>query len=150
MEWREEVTAMSTVITRWREGGLAPFDWSSLAWLPMFSPMIKIEDFMEGDRYVVKAELPGVDPAKDVKVTYLDGALRLVVSRTEEQKDAARSEFHYGTFSRTIMLPVGAKESTIEATYDAGILRIAVEIGEPAPAVKAIPIQVTVGNGTKH
>jgi len=141
---------MSTVITRWREGGLTPFDWSSLAWFPLFSPMIKVEEYMEGDRYVVKAELPGVDPVKDVKVSYLDGALRLVVSRTEEHKEATRSEFHYGTFSRTIVLPAGAKESTIEATYDAGILKIAVEIGEPAPAGKSIPIQVTVGNGKKH
>ena len=141
---------MSTVITRWRESGLAPFDWSSLAWLPMFSPTIKVEDYLEGNRYVVRAELPGVDPAKDVKVTYSDGALRLVVSRTEEHKDAARSEFHYGTFTRTVVLPPGAKESTIEATYDAGILKIAVEIGEPLAAGKAIPIQVTVGNGKKH
>jgi HSP20 family protein len=147
---REEVTAMSTVITRWRDAGLAPFDWSGLGWFPPFAHAIKVEDFVEEGRYVVRAELPGVDPVKDVKVVYHDGALRLVVSRAEEHKDAARSEFHYGTFARTIVLPAGAKENTIVATYDAGILQIVVEIGEPAPAGRVIPIQAAVGNGKKH
>jgi HSP20 family protein len=142
---------MSTVITRWREGGLAPFDWSSLAWLPMFTPTIRVEDYLEGDRYVIKAELPGVDPVKDVKITYLDGALRLAVSRTEEHKETARSEFHYGTFTRTVMLPAGAMEDTIEATYEAGILHITMKIGEPAPVGKPIPVHVVVtANGKKH
>jgi HSP20 family protein len=142
---------MSTVITRWREGGLAPFDWSSLAWLPMFHPTIRVEDYLENELYVIKAELPGMDPEKDVKITYLDGALRLTVSRTEEHKEAARSEFHYGTFTRTIMLPAGVMENTIEATYEAGILRITMQIGEPTPIGKPIPVHVMVAtNGKKH
>lgn len=142
---------MSTVMTRWREAGLAPFEWSNLAWLPMFGPTIRVEDYLEGDKYVIKAELPGVDPVKDVKIMYLDGALRLTVTRTEEHKEAARSEFHYGTFTRTVMLPAGAKENTIVATYDAGILQITVEIGAPAAAGKSIPVQIAAaGNGKKH
>jgi HSP20 family protein len=142
---------MSTVITRWREGGLVPFDLASLAWLPMFAPSIRVEDYVEGDRYVIRAELPGIDPTKDVKIMYLDGTLRLAVSRTEEHKQTARSEFHYGSFARTIVLPAGAKEDTIEATYEAGILKIVVEIGKPEPAGKPIPVQIVVAaNGKKH
>ena len=51
---------------------------------------------------MVRAELPGIDPVKDVDITYTDGVLRLAVTRTEEHKDKRRSEFRYGTFQRTI------------------------------------------------
>jgi HSP20 family protein len=137
---------MST-ITRFRGGALAPFDWSSLSWLPLFAPIIRIEEFLEGGRYVVRAELPGIDPAKDVKISYADGVLKLEVERTESRKDRMHSEFHYGSFSRTVALPAGAKEDTIAASYTDGILAITVEVAEPAAVVKPIPIKI--GNGKK-
>jgi HSP20 family protein len=137
---------MST-ITRFRGGQLAPFDWSSLSWFPLLAPTIRIEDFVEGGRYVVRAELPGIDPAKDVKITYTDGVLKLEVERAESHKDRVHSEFHYGSFARLLTLPPGAKEDTIAAVYKDGILEITVLIGEPAPVTKTIP--VSVGNGKK-
>ncbi|MBX6354690.1 MAG: Hsp20/alpha crystallin family protein [Micromonosporaceae bacterium] len=137
---------MST-ITRFRGGALAPFDWSSLSWFPLFAPAIRVEDYLEGDRYVVRAELPGIDPAKDVTISYSGGALKLEVERAESRKDRMHSEFHYGSFTRVLSLPSGAKEDTIAATYKDGILEITVQVAEPAPAVKTIP--VAVGNGTK-
>ena len=66
---------------------------------------MRVEHYVEGDRYVIRAELPGIDPAKDVKIAHLDGALRLAVSRTEKHKETVRSEFHSGSFARTIALP---------------------------------------------
>lgn len=35
--------------------------------------LLRLEDEMEDGRYVVRAEIPGVDPAKDVDVTVRDG-----------------------------------------------------------------------------
>ena len=105
---------MTTVMTRWREGGLAPFDWTNLSWFPLLAPSIRIEDYVEADRYVVKAELPGIDPAKDVKITYLEGALRLEVTRTEQHKEPVRTEFHYGTFVRTVTLPAAVVTALAE------------------------------------
>jgi HSP20 family protein len=125
---------------RFRGGALAPFGWSDLSWLPFLEPPIKIEDYLEDDRYVIRAELPGVDPAKDVEITYVDGALRLAVTRIEERKEKGRSEFHYGAFHRTVVLPAGAKEDTIAATYANGILTITVLVGEPTALGKQIPI----------
>jgi HSP20 family protein len=92
-----------------------------------------------------RAELPGVDPAKDVEVTAEDGYLRVVVTRKEESKEPGRSEFRYGTFHRTVALPPGAREDTIAATYVEGILEITMKIGEPKPIGKHIPI--AIGNG---
>lgn len=137
---------MST-LTRFR-GGATPFDWvNSLSLFPFLTPGIRIEDYLEGDSYVVRAELPGVDPAKDVTVTYTDGELRLHVVRTTEHQDKTRSEFHYGSFYRSVPLPAGAKEDTITAGYVDGILTIKVLIGEVETTGKTIPI--TVGTAKK-
>jgi len=125
---------------RIRGGALAPFGWSDLSWLPFLEPTIKVEDYFEDDRYVVRAELPGIDPVKDVEITYVDGTLRLSVVRSEEHKEKGRSEFHYGSFRRTILLPVGAREDTIAAKYQNGILEIMVLVGEPVAVGKQIPI----------
>jgi HSP20 family protein len=137
---------MST-ITRLRGGALTPFDWPSLSWFPLFAPTIRVEDYLEGDRYVVRAELPGIDPAKDVKISYAGGELKLEVERVESRKDRLHSEFHYGSFSRVLALPAGAKEDTISAEYKDGILEITVQVAEPAPVAKTIPI--AVGNGKR-
>jgi HSP20 family protein len=133
---------MATAMARWRTGALTPFEWTNLSWFPLFAPSIRIEDFVDGDNYVVRAELPGVEPTKDVEITFVDGALRLHVVRTEEHKDHARSEFHYGSFFRSIPLPAGAIEEKITARYTDGILEITVPIGTPAPTGKPIPIEV--------
>jgi HSP20 family protein len=132
--------------TRLRAGGLAPFNWSDLSWLPFLEPSIRIEDYIDDDRYVVRAELPGVDPVKDVDVTYADGVLRPSVVRGEEHREkSGRTEFHYGSFHRTIPLPEGAKADTITAKYANGILEITMLVGEPTVVGKHIPI--SVGNG---
>lgn len=132
--------------TRLRAGGLAPFSWSDLSWLPFLEPGIRIENYVEDDRYVVRAEIPGVDPVKDVEVTYADGALRLSVVRGEEHREkSGRTEFRYGSFHRTIPLPDGARADTIAARYANGILEITVLVGEPAASGKHIPI--SIGNG---
>jgi HSP20 family protein len=128
------------LMTRSRGGAVAPFGWSDLSWLPFLEPSIRIEDYLEDDRYVVRAELPGIDPTKDVEITYVDGMLRLSVTRGEERREKGRSEFHYGSFHRTILLPAGAKEDTIAATYHNGLLEITVLIGEPNAIGKHIPI----------
>jgi HSP20 family protein len=130
-----------TTVARFRSGTLAPFDWLGLSWPPFLAANIRTEEYIEDDTYVLRAELPGIDPAKDVRITYVDGALRLEVTRTEEQRDKLHSEFHYGAFFRTIPLPTGAKEKTIAAVYDKGILEITVEIGEPKPAEHVIPVR---------
>ena len=138
---------MST-ITKPRGAAMTPLEWfSSLPLLPFLPPGIRVEDYLDGDTYIIRAELPGIDPAKDATVTYADGALRLHVTRTAEHKEQTRSEFHYGSFDRVIPLPSGAKEDTITAIYASGILTIKVLVGEADAGGKVIPI--TVGTTKK-
>jgi HSP20 family protein len=94
--------------------------------------LIRVEEFTDGDTEVVRAELPGIDPAKDVEVTVTDGMLSLRVERRAESREKAgdtyRSEFRYGAMHRTMPLPSGAKQDELTATYADGILEIRVPV----------------------
>jgi HSP20 family protein len=144
---------MATTMARVRPG-LVPFDWAGMSWFPLFAPSIKVEDFIADETYVVRAELPGIDPTNDVEVTCVDRALRLHVVRSDERKNKAHSEFHYGSFFRSIPLPVGADEENISARYADGILEVTVPIVAAAPAGRTIPVHVGEAtkpvNGKKH
>lgn len=99
------------------------------------APSIRIEQFQEGSTLVVRAEVPGIDPDKDVDVSVSEGMLNITVERRESSehkvKGGYRSEFRYGTSVRSISLPPGAKEEDITATYKDGVL----EVRAPAPEV---------------
>jgi len=127
--------------------GLVPFDWSPQSWRQLVPSSVRIEESIEGPTYVLRAEAPGVDPAKDVTVVYHDGALRLEIRRADVREDKTRTEFHYGTYGRTISLPDGVDEESIKASYHDGILEITATLTEPDDAYRTIPVAV---EPTKH
>jgi HSP20 family protein len=96
---------------------------------------IRIETHAEGNTYVVRAELPGIDPAKDVEVTVTDGVLTMHAQRTEQQTERHHSEFRYGSYSRSVRLPEGAKAEKVTAAYQAGVLTVSIPMDKPAKAV---------------
>ena len=81
---------------------------------------------------MIRAEIPGIDPEKDVKVTVEDNTLVIAAERTEEKSDKTRSEFQYGSFRRAMTLPTGAKVDDIKASYADGILTVTIGIGAEA------------------
>lgn len=125
------------------------FDWFSSGWPAIAewphdgARALRIEDRLETDRYVVRAEIPGVDPDKDVEITVDDGVLTISAESREEVKEEGRSEFHYGSFLRRVSLPPGAKEDELEARYEDGILEVTVPVG--ATKAKRHTIAVTRG-----
>ena len=121
------------------------FDWLEDFPRPTFRPFsevqpIRVEDYEEEGRYVMRAELPGIDPDKDVEITVEDGMLTLRAERREETKDKHRSEFRYGMFSRTVRLPRNADPDDIKATYNNGVLTISVGMKEQKEESKRIAI----------
>ncbi|MFZ2176372.1 MAG: Hsp20/alpha crystallin family protein [Rhodococcus sp. (in: high G+C Gram-positive bacteria)] len=118
--------------------------WGSMIGLRPFhdTHVIRVEDRIENGRYTLRAEVPDVDPEKDIEITVRDGQLTIKAERTEKHTEEGRSEFSYGSFVRSMTLPPGADEDDIEATYDRGILTVSVAVGEPAAAEKHIEIKV--------
>lgn len=125
------------------------FDWFESGW-PMVADWrrdgghaLRIEDRLEDDRYVVRAEIPGIDPDKDVEITVSDGVLTISAERREEISEKGRSEFHYGSLIRRVALPTGAVEEKVLARYQDGILEVTV----PIETVHVEPHTVPVARG---
>ena len=128
--------------SRWPElshwlGGFP--SWPALQ--PMFGgQLIRLEDGMNDGRYEIRAELPGIDPAKDVDVTARDGVLTIRAQRSENRESNGRSEFSYGSFVRSVTLPPGSNERDLNVTYRDGILTVSVGLQQAAPAEKHISV----------
>jgi HSP20 family protein len=95
--------------------------------------MVRVEELTEEGAYVIRAELPGIDPDRDVEITVADGVLALRAERREEKKEEKsggvyRTEFRYGSFYRAVPLPTGAKEEEVAATYKDGILEVRIPV----------------------
>jgi HSP20 family protein len=90
----------------------------------------RVEAFQEGDRFVVRAELPGVKK-EDVQVELRDDALIIHGERREERNEEREGYYHsereYGQFHRTIPLPEGAIAETAKASFRNGVLEVAMQ-----------------------
>jgi HSP20 family protein len=115
--------------------------WADIPWVAD-TQLMRLEDEIEDGRYVVRAEIPGVDPAKDIDIMVHDGQLTIKAERTEKKETKGRSEFRYGSFVRSVILPENISEDDIKATYKDGILSVSVSAAEPAKsAEKHIAVQ---------
>lgn len=110
---------------------------------------MRMEEFVEGDTLVVRAELPGVDPDTDVEITVADDVLTIAAERREERtegeegKPGYRSEFRYGSYHRSVSLPAGVTADEVSATYRNGILEVRVPVAKPVAAPQKVAITTT-------
>ncbi|GAA2473675.1 Hsp20/alpha crystallin family protein [Streptomyces longisporus] len=102
---------------------------------------IRIEEHLADETYVLRAELPGIDPAKDVEITVAEGVLTLRAERSEETTQKHRTEFRYGTFARSVRLPAGAKGDEATAEYKDGVLTVTIPVPETKTGTKTIPVR---------
>jgi HSP20 family protein len=93
---------------------------------------LRVEEFRDGSFLVIRAELPGVDPASDIDISVSGHTLTIEGQRQEDPenqgKDNYRSEFRYGEFSRSFQVPSEVNEEEIQASYTSGILEIRVPV----------------------
>lgn len=101
---------------------------------------VRIEEYMEEGRYVMRAELPGVSP-DDIDVTISEGTLTVRAERTERDVEKHRSEIRYGSMSRTVTLPPGADEDDVRADYTDGILTVSVGMKREKTEEKHIEVK---------
>jgi HSP20 family protein len=106
---------------------------------------MRVEEFVDDDKLVVRAEIPGIDPDRDLDIDVQDHALRIRAERRQEQHGNQaghfHSEFHYGTFTRIVPLSSTVGEKDVKATYRDGILEVRVPIDKKSSATKKIPIE---------
>ncbi len=107
-----------------------------------FAPALDISE--SDDEFVVKAELPGVDP-KAVDIS-LSGNLLTIKGEKKAESEEKGKNFHriersYGSFSRSFQLPCEVREEDVKAEYKDGVLNLRLPKDEKAKR-KSIKIEV--------
>src|SRR3954465_8505366 len=74
----------------------------------------RVESYRKDGEYVVRVDLPGVDP-KDVDVHAEGNILTIKGERKTEAKNADHQETFYGKFERALTLPEGTEADKISA-----------------------------------
>jgi HSP20 family protein len=143
---RELVTMREMMDRFWEE----PFDLRR-AWprpLGEFRPAV---DMSEDDgAYIVKASLPGVKP-EEVEISLADNILT-IKGEAKEDKETKEENYHvrerrYGSFMRSIALPMTVKSEQVEATNENGVITLRLPKAEEVKP-KKIAVK-TVVNGQK-
>ncbi|HTJ46801.1 MAG TPA: Hsp20/alpha crystallin family protein [Kofleriaceae bacterium] len=138
---------MAALTTRRADNGAVSRDPFSLArellsWDPFhygtraaqsFAPHFEVKE--TGDKFIVRADLPGVDE-KNLDVSIHNGVLSISGHRAAEERQEGESfyvyERQYGSFSRSFALPDTADAEKIDARLVNGVLNL--EIGKKVEA----------------
>jgi len=108
----------------------------------IWSPALDVYE-TEND-IVVKAELPGMKP-EDVDISVVGDTLTIKGEKKQEEEikkeNYYRLERSYGSFQRSLRLPVDVKPDKIKATYKDGVLKVTLPKSEE---VKPKKIEIKV------
>lgn len=122
---------------------MVPFRTPVFGWDWMPDDVIPVNQYRDDETLVLRAELPGIDPDKDLELTVSDGMLRIDAERraetTTDDTGYRRRELRFGSISRTLPIPEGVSDTDITADYRDGILEIRIVVPEPIPDTK-VPI----------
>lgn len=92
-----------------------------------WSPAVDIKE--EDDRFVVQADIPGVDP-KDIDISLENGVLTISGERVEEMKEEKegyrRMERFSGQFFRRFSLPDTADAENVSAKSMKGVVEVVI------------------------
>ena len=120
-------------------------DWLESPWTgpPPFltGQVFRLEESIRDDRYVIRAELPGLDPENDIEVTVDGRILTIHAERRQQDTGPHRSEFRYGSLARAVRLPARVDPADIAARYDKGVLEVSVPARVIKPEGTRIPVE---------
>jgi HSP20 family protein len=111
-----------------------------------FAPAVDV--YEDEHKVTLKIEVPGIDE-KDIDVRVENQTLTVhgerKIENEEKEENYRRVERQYGSFTRTFTLPQTVDTENVSATYDKGVLKIAL----PKKA-EAKPKQIKIGvNGVR-
>jgi HSP20 family protein len=116
----------------------------------LHKPFIPSTDVLTRDgTTVIRLDLPGIDPDKDITVTVSDD--ELVVSGERKHKEEVKDDDYYrmeasfGSFERHFPLIERVAEKDIHARYENGVLEIVFPAAKAVPSTKAKEIPIKGG-----
>lgn len=100
---------------------------ASRLWSDSLGKDVLLDVYQTPNDIVVKASLPGIKP-EEVDISIREDVLTIKGEHKEEkevkEKDYLMKEHRYGSFSRSITIPVSVKSDEAEATFENGILTL--------------------------
>jgi len=112
-------------------------------WMPAIDIVSRDNDV------IVRAELAGIDPAKDLDISVHDGMLTIRGERRHEDRQDndqyVRLERRYGAFERTLAIPEGVNAEDIQAQYRDGVLQVVIPGAAQVASVRKVPVQIADG-----
>ena len=112
-------------------------EWLESPWAgpPQFvaAQSFRVEEVARDDRYVIRAELPGLDPERDIEVTVEGRTLTIHAERRQKDSGPHRSEFRYGSLTRLVRLPARVDAQDVTARYEKGVLEVSVPVRDVKP-----------------
>jgi predicted unusual protein kinase regulating ubiquinone biosynthesis (AarF/ABC1/UbiB family)/HSP20 family molecular chaperone IbpA len=144
VQWRDIMARLPRpqAPTRFRAAFPELADWLESPWRGPFlaGQVFRLEESVRDDRYVIRAELPGLDPENDIEVTVDGRVLTIRAERRQQDQQPYRSEFRYGPLAREVRLPARVDPADVAARYDKGVLEVSVPV-EVKPEGTRIPVE---------
>ncbi|MGY1577797.1 Hsp20/alpha crystallin family protein [Streptomyces sp. MN13] len=97
---------------------------------------IHVEERLTDDRFVLQAELPGID-AEEIDITVAEGCLTLRAEPLGETTEQGAAIFNYGHFTP---LPPGARSDEATAECEHGVLTVTMPVREATTGIRTIPV----------
>jgi HSP20 family protein len=134
---REAMTLRDAVNRLFEDSFVRPFGGWPLGDRDGGSNVLAVDMYETNDDVMVKASLPGVKP-EDVDITVTGNVLD-IRAETKQESEETRGDYHYrerryGTFQRSLSLPVDVKADQVEATFENGVLTLKMPKAEQAKA----------------
>jgi HSP20 family protein len=110
------------------------------------SSSMPMDAYREGDTFIVRFDLPGVDP-ESIDLTVEKNVLTVRAERRwepREGQDVVIAERPQGTFTRQIFLGESLDPENVSASYDHGVLTLMIPVAEQAKPRK---VEVHAGDG---
>ena len=114
----------------------------------MRAQSMPMDAYREGDRFIVKFDLAGVDPST-IDLTVERNEVTVSAERSWEPTDEQQvviAERPQGTFTRQLFLGDSLDVDNMQASYDNGVLTLEIPVSEQAKPRK---IEVSASEGTQ-
>lgn len=140
-----EMITLRQAMDRLFDDDYRPFRWLSGG---PDGPALPLDVTTDPNTLTIEAALPGIKP-EDVDITIENGTVTIsgktASERTAEEGAYVLQEIRRGNFSRSVTLPTGLEPDKATATFEHGILRLAIPKAEQ---VKPRQIKISpVSNG---
>jgi HSP20 family protein len=110
------------------------------------SMAMPMDAYRKDDSFLLQLDLPGVTPGS-IELTVEDNVLTISAERPVPPKgdnvESVIAERNFGTFTRQVVLGKTLDSERIEASYEGGVLTVAIPVAEQA---KPRRIEVSVGS----